>query len=135
MALGLSIWQIFPFSPKHRFLRVHPKSEGKSLYLGKPLWELVPCVEVTLVSNFHSILCLVAQESRLGRKGSTLTKNCAKFWADRTSPGRFPHKSGIVSSGLVWIGFFSPTAVHCFSHILLSGCLIDFILFPPRSYL
>jgi hypothetical protein len=55
----------------------------------KPLWELISCVEVTLVSKFHSILCLVAQESRLERKGSILNKNYAQFWVDQTSPGQF----------------------------------------------
>jgi hypothetical protein len=53
------------------------------------------------VSKFHSILCLVAQESRLGRKGPVLTKNCAPFWVDRTSPSQYPDKSRIVPGGLV----------------------------------
>jgi hypothetical protein len=38
-------------------------------------WELVPCVEVTLVSNFHSIWSNIAQESNLGRKGQILREN------------------------------------------------------------
>jgi hypothetical protein len=28
-------------------------------------WKLVPCIEVTLVSKFHSILSTIAQESNL----------------------------------------------------------------------
>jgi hypothetical protein len=59
----------------------------------KPLWKLIPCVEVTLVAKFYSILCLVAQESRLKRKGSVLNKNCAQFWVDPTILSRFPDKS------------------------------------------
>jgi hypothetical protein len=31
-------------------------------------WELVPCVEVILVSKFYSIWSTIAQESNLGRK-------------------------------------------------------------------
>jgi hypothetical protein len=53
------------------------------------------------VSKFHSILCLVAQESRLGSKCLVLKKNCEQFWADRTSPGQFPDKSGTIPGGLV----------------------------------
>jgi hypothetical protein len=53
------------------------------------------------VSKFHSTFCLIAKESRLGRKDSVLTKNCAKLWVNRTSPGRFLDKSRIVPSGLV----------------------------------
>jgi hypothetical protein len=43
------------------------------------------------VSKFHSILCLVAQKSRLGRKGSVLSMKCSRqispncSW--RTNPG------------------------------------------------
>jgi hypothetical protein len=67
----------------------------------KTIWELIPCVEMTLMSNFHSILCLVAQESRLGRKCLVLTQNCAQFYADRTSPGQYLDKSRTVLGGLV----------------------------------
>jgi hypothetical protein len=39
------------------------------LGLGKNLfWELVPGVEVTLVSKFHLIWSTIAQESSFGRK-------------------------------------------------------------------
>jgi hypothetical protein len=31
-------------------------------------WELVPCVDMTLVSKFYSIWSTIAQESNLGRK-------------------------------------------------------------------
>jgi hypothetical protein len=91
MALAHSIWQISLIPPPQTLvLQVHPKLKVKSLYLGKPIWELVNCVEVTLVSKLHSILCLTTQESRLEKKGSVLNKNCAQFWVDRTSPGQFP---------------------------------------------
>jgi hypothetical protein len=52
------------------------------------------------VSMFYSILCLVAQESRLGRKSSVLNKNYVQFWVDRTSPGRFPDMSRTVQGRL-----------------------------------
>jgi hypothetical protein len=46
------------------------KMERKILGLGKNLfWELVPGVEVTLVSKFHSIWSNIAQESNFGMKG------------------------------------------------------------------
>jgi hypothetical protein len=32
------------------------------------MWELVSCIEVTLVSKFHPIWCLIAKESKLGTK-------------------------------------------------------------------
>jgi hypothetical protein len=38
-------------------------------------WELVPCVEVTLVSKFYSIYSTIAQESKLGRKRLILGEN------------------------------------------------------------
>jgi hypothetical protein len=69
MALAHSIWWISPVSPKTQVLRVHPKSERKSLNLEKkPHWKLVTYVEVTLVSKFHLFWCLVAQESKLRSK-------------------------------------------------------------------
>jgi hypothetical protein len=43
---------------------------GKNLF-----WELVPCVEETLVSKFHTIWCPIAQESSLGRTGRILGEN------------------------------------------------------------
>jgi hypothetical protein len=87
------------------------------------------------MSKFYSVLFLVTQESRFRKKSSVLIKNCAQFWAYRTSPGHFLDKSGIVPSELVWIGFFSPMVVHCFGHILVSGCPIDPILFSLHLYL
>jgi hypothetical protein len=68
----------------HGFLLVPPKTRFLSLSkirreifgFGKNLfWELVPCVEVALVSKFHLIWCPVAQESRLGRKEQILGEN------------------------------------------------------------
>jgi hypothetical protein len=87
------------------------------------------------MSKFHSVLCLVAQESRCEKKGPVLIKNCVQFWADQTSLGHFLDKSGTVPSELVRIGVFSPTVVHCFGHILLSRCPIDPILFSLHLYL
>jgi hypothetical protein len=110
------------------------------LDLKKPLWEHVPCVVVTLVSKFHFILCLVAQESRLGRKDSVLNKNYAQFWVDRTSPSQFLDKSrtvpgGLVrfKGGLVRIEFFSSTNDYCFECNLLTISPSDFILLPLAS--
>jgi hypothetical protein len=61
--------------PQNLVLQVHPKSEGKSFDLEKTYFRKVfPCVEVTLVSEFHLIWCLIAQESKLGRKGWILNK-------------------------------------------------------------
>jgi hypothetical protein len=87
------------------------------------------------VSMFHSILCLIAQESRLRRKGSVMNKNCPQFWVDRTSPSRFSDKSvtipgGLVQiwGGLVWIGNFSSTFDDSFVCNLLTVSTIDHIL-------
>jgi hypothetical protein len=55
------------------------------------------------VSKFHSILCLVAQESRLGRKGLVLIKNYTRFWVDRISLGLYSDKFRTVLGGLVWV--------------------------------
>jgi hypothetical protein len=68
----------------HEFLPVSPKPSslssskiGRDIFgFGKNLfWELVPCVEVTLVSKFHLIWCPISQESRLKRKGQILGEN------------------------------------------------------------
>jgi hypothetical protein len=80
-------------------------------------WKLVPCVEVSLVSKFYSILCLVTQESKLGSKCLVLKKNYEQFWADRTSPSRFLDKSGTITGGLVWVGNFSSTLITILSVI------------------
>jgi hypothetical protein len=37
--------------------------------------KLIPCVEVTLVSKYHSIWSTIAQELNLGRKGRILGEN------------------------------------------------------------
>jgi hypothetical protein len=95
---------------------------------------------VTLESKFHSILCLIAQESRLGRKSSVLNKNCAQFWVDRTSPGQFSDQSRTGLGGLVrvWgrlvsVGIFSSTFDGCFERHLLTVSPIDSILLPLAS--
>jgi hypothetical protein len=68
MALARSIWWILLVPPKHRFFS-SSKIEREIFGFGKkPLWELVPCIEVTLVSKFHPIWCHVAQESKLSQK-------------------------------------------------------------------
>jgi hypothetical protein len=92
------------------------------------------------MSKFHSILCIVAQESRLERKGLVLNKNCAQFWMDRTSPGQFLDKSRTVPGGLVrdWgrlvrIGIFSSTFDDYFERNLLTISPIDPILLPFAS--
>jgi hypothetical protein len=69
------------------------------------------------MSKFHSILCLVARESRLGKKGLVLSKNSVQFWADRTSPGRFLDKSGTVPGGLVWV--WGELVQNCFGQTSL----------------
>jgi hypothetical protein len=75
MALAPLISWISPHSPKLRFLS-SSKIGRKIVGFGKNLfWELVPCVEVTLVSNFYPIWCHIAQESSLGRKGQILGEN------------------------------------------------------------
>jgi hypothetical protein len=83
------------------------------------------------VSMFHSILCLVAQESRVGRKGSVLENT--QFWVDRTSPGVFLKKSETVPGGLVQTGFFISTFDDCFECNLLTVSLIDLILLSLAS--
>jgi hypothetical protein len=85
------------------------------------------------VSMFHSILCLIAQESRVGRKGSVLEKNYTQFWVDRTSPGVFLKKSETVPGGLVQTGFFISTFDDCFECNLLTVSLIDLILVSLAS--
>jgi hypothetical protein len=94
------------------------------------------------VSKFHSILCLLAQESRLIKKSLVLRKTCAQFWVDRTTPDSFPDKSENVLGRLVWvwsglfrIGFFNLMFIHYFGHILLTMCPIDLILFPLHLHL
>jgi hypothetical protein len=71
---------------------------------------------VTIVSRFHPNWCLVAQESKLGRKIYVL--------------GSFlggPDKSGTVTEQVRWT-FSAATCVDCFEHILLTVSMIDYIL-------
>jgi hypothetical protein len=66
----------FSSFPQNLGFLVHPKSEGKSLDLGKNLFqELVPCVVVILVFKFHPIWCPIDQESSMERKGPILEEN------------------------------------------------------------
>jgi hypothetical protein len=68
MALAPSIWRISLFPPKPRFFEFIQNRKGNIWIWKKSHWELVPCIEVTLVSKFYPIWCLVAQESKLRRK-------------------------------------------------------------------
>jgi hypothetical protein len=61
--------------PKPRFLS-SSQIKKEIIRFGKNLfWELVPYVEVALVSKFHSIWITIVQESYLGRKGQILGEN------------------------------------------------------------
>jgi hypothetical protein len=61
--------------PKPRFFS-SSKIRRKIVGFGKTLLcELVPCIDVTLVSKIHSIWSTIAQESKLGRKGRILGEN------------------------------------------------------------
>jgi hypothetical protein len=80
------------------------------------------------VSKFHLFWCPVAQESKLRRK----------FLVGRTYPARFPDISAEIGhirskAGHVRRGVSAATFIHCFGHILLTGCPIDPVLFPLRS--
>jgi hypothetical protein len=81
------------------------------LDLGKSHWKLVTCVEVTLVSKFHPFWCPVAHLPDI----STETEHI------RSKAEHVCH------------GVSAATFVHCFDHILLTGCPINLILFPLRS--
>jgi hypothetical protein len=65
----------FSSFPQNIGFLIHPKLKGKALDLGKPLWGTFSCVEVTLVSKFHLIWSIIAQESNLGRKEQILGEN------------------------------------------------------------
>jgi hypothetical protein len=84
----------------------------------KTLRELVPGVEVTLVSKFHLIWSIIAQESSFRKKVTDFGK---KNLLLRPPTGLCPLES------------FSPTLVHCFGYIFLIGDPIDPILLPLRS--
>jgi hypothetical protein len=75
---------------------------------------------VTLLSKFHPIWCLIAQESRLRRKFLGGPDIYPFFWIYPAETGHIWSKAGHVSRTV-----FSPTFVHCFDHILLTGCPID----------
>jgi hypothetical protein len=94
----------------------------------KPRWELVPCVEVTLVSKLHPIWRLVAQESKLRRKflGGLDIYSIFQIYPAETGHIRF--KAGHVRRTV-----FSPMFVPCFGNILLTECPIDLILFALIS--
>jgi hypothetical protein len=77
MALAPWISWISLCSPQNLSFWVHPKSEWKIFGFEKNLfWELVPYIEVTLVSMFHLVWWSIAQESTLGRKGWILGEVC-----------------------------------------------------------
>jgi hypothetical protein len=65
MALPLQFHGFLRVSPKPRFFRSSKIRREIIRFGGKLFWELVPCVEVTLVSKFHLIWCPIAQESSL----------------------------------------------------------------------
>jgi hypothetical protein len=116
------------FPPKPRFFEFTQNRKGNIWIWEKPLFELVPYVEVTLVSKFHPIWCFIAQESKLKKS----------FGVDRTYPAILPDissKTGHIRSnaGHVCWTVFSPMFIHCFGHILLTECPFDPILLPLAS--
>jgi hypothetical protein len=89
------------------------------------------------MSKFDLILCLLAQESKLWRKGLILCNNCEQFWVDQTSSVLLPDKSGTVQGRLVWLkggqvqsNIFSSIFDDCFERNLLTVSLIGPILLP-----
>jgi hypothetical protein len=82
------------------------------------------CVEVTLVSKFHPIWCLIAQELKLRRDFLTGLDIYPPFLLYTAETGHIWFKIDHVRQTV-----FSPTLVHCFGYILLIGCPIDLILF------
>jgi hypothetical protein len=96
MALAHSICR-FPLIPvKPKFFEFIQNRKENIWNWKKPLCEVVPYVEVTLISKFHPIFRLVAQEPKLGRKYSFfLCKNCEQLWVDWTSLVLLPDKSGL----------------------------------------
>jgi hypothetical protein len=61
MALAPSIWQISLVSPRNLDSLSSSEIRREIFGFGKtPLWEFVPFVDVTLVSKFQTIWCLVA---------------------------------------------------------------------------
>jgi hypothetical protein len=86
------------------------------------------------VSKFHPFWCPVAQESKLRRKflcrpdisGSSTGYTRVPDISAET--GHIRSKAGHVRRGVSAVMF-----IHCFCHILLTGCPIDTIIFPLRS--
>jgi hypothetical protein len=153
MVLTSSISQISPSSPKSRFFS-SSQIRREIIEFAKPLyWELVTCVEVTLVSKFHLIWYPIAQESSLGRKGQILVENRVSqrpptrqcpIWPRQclTWVLRFqrpPVRQCLIlpynvrsyrimydSTGQYLTDSFSP--IYCFGRILLTECPFDLIL-------
>jgi hypothetical protein len=113
---------MFPLKP--RFFEFIQNPKGNLSIWENPLWELDPCVEVTLVSKFHPFWCLIAQESKLGRKDLVF---CTRTVNNFVSTGQV--RSGRFT-GLVRSGIFSPTFNYYFEHNLLTVSPIDPILLP-----
>jgi hypothetical protein len=55
----------------------------------KPIWVLVPCVQVSFYFVPRSSII------KVGMEDSFLRKNYEQFWVDRTSPVVLPDKSGL----------------------------------------
>jgi hypothetical protein len=101
------------------------------------------------VFKFHSIWSIITQESNLGKNDRFCEK--IAFSRDLLSDNVWPHRtmsdvtqtrSGLQfcaletlsqtmsgSTGQCLTETFSPTFIHDFGHILLTGCPIDLILF------
>jgi hypothetical protein len=78
----------FLFVPQKPIFFSSSKIRREIIRFGKTLfWDLVPCVEVTLVSKLHLIWSAIAQESRLGRKGRIFWRNCV---FQRPPTGQYP---------------------------------------------
>jgi hypothetical protein len=135
MSLAPSIWRISPISPKPIFFEFIQNQKGNIWIWEKPLWELVPCVKVTLVSKFHPIWCLLAQESKLRRKflgGPDIYPIFLDISGrDRTYPAETGHIRSKVRH-VCWT-VFNPMFIHYFGNSLLARCPIDLILFLMHS--
>jgi hypothetical protein len=77
------------------------------------------------VSKFHPIWCLVTQESKLRIKFLGGPDIYPLFWIYPITTEEIRSKAGHVHRTM-----FSLTFVHCFDHMLLTGCLINHIIFP-----
>jgi hypothetical protein len=94
----------------------------------KILWELVPCVEVTLMSKFHPIWCLVPQESKLRRKFFGGPDIYPFFWI-------YPVNTRHIRSNVRHVRRTTSAATFddYFDCNLLIVCPIDHILLPLAS--